>query len=78
MTDPETRHALLEAIRADVRARVDHILDRFVERAHVAAPRSEAAGAVSEALSEVSDVLSEGIVAQMREGGRIHPDQDPR
>ncbi len=78
MTDRETRRAILEAIRADVRSRMDHVTDRFVDRAHEAAARSDAAGILNEALSEVSDVLSEGIVAQVRETGPMHPGRDTR
>ena len=73
MTDRETRQAILEAIRADIRSRIDLIMVRFVHRAYEAAPLSEAADVLDDAVSEVSDVLSEGMVAQAREGGRKHP-----
>ena len=69
MTDRETRRAILEAIRADVRSRVDHIMDRFVHEAYEAVPWNEGAGVLEEALADVSYVLSEGIVAQRRESG---------
>lgn len=73
MTDRQTRQAILEAIRADIRSRIDLIMVRFVHRAYEAAPLSEAADVLDDAVSEVSDVLSEGMVAQAREGGRMHP-----
>ena len=78
MTDRETRQAILEAIRADVRARVDVIMVRFVHRAYEAAAPSEAADVLDETVSEVCDVLSEGIVAQAIEGGRMHPGHGTR
>jgi len=73
VTDRQTRQAILEAIRADIRSRIDLIMVRFVHRAYEAAPLSEAADVLDDAVSEVSDVLSEGMVAQAREGGRMHP-----
>ena len=75
MTDRDTRHAILEAIRADVRLRVDHIMDRFVHEAYDAVPRTEGADVLEEALADVSDVLSEGIVAQRRESAWLRPGQ---
>jgi hypothetical protein len=78
VTDRETRQALLEAIRADVRSRIDVIMVSFVHRAYEAAPLSETAAVLEEAVSDVSDVLSEGMVAQAREGGRLHPGPGPR
>jgi len=78
LTDRETRQAILEAIRADVRSRVDLIMVRFVHRAYEESPRSEAPDVLGEALSEVSDALSEGIAAQAREGGRMHPGHGTR
>jgi len=78
VTDRETRRAILEAIRADVRSRIDVIMVRFVQRAYEAAPLGEAADVLEDAVSEVSDVLSEGVVAQAREGGRMHPGSGTR
>jgi len=78
MTDRETRRAILEAIRADVRSRVDHIMDRFVHEAYEAVPRNEGAGVLEEALADVSDVLVEGIVAQRRESGKLRPGHGTR
>jgi hypothetical protein len=78
VTDRETRQAILEAIRADIRSRIDLIMIRFVHRAYEAAPLGEAADVLDEAVSEVSDVLSEGMVAQAREGGRMHPGSGTR
>jgi len=73
VTDRETKRAILEAIRADVRSRVDHIMDRFVHEAYEAVPRDEGAGVLEEAVADVSDVLAEGIVAQRRESGWPRP-----
>jgi len=78
VTDRETRRAILEAIRADVRSRVDHIMDRFVHEAYEAVPRNQGAGVLEEALADVSDVLAEGIVAQRRETGWLPPGQGTR
>lgn len=78
MTDRDTRHAILEAIRADVRSRVEHIMDRFVHEAYEAVPRNEGAGVLEDALAEVSDVLSEGIGAQRRESAWLRPGQGTR
>ena len=73
MTDRATQRALLEAIRADVRSRVDCTIERFVMEAHESAPGSGVDTVLRDALAEVSTILTEGIVAQMRESGRIRP-----
>jgi hypothetical protein len=75
VTDRDTRRAILEAIRADVRSRVEHIMDRFVRDAYEAVPRNAGAGVLEEALADVSGVLSEGIVAQRRETAGQRPGQ---
>jgi len=71
--DRDTRRALLEAIRADVRLRVDHILDRFIHRAYEARTGDEGAGVLEETLVDVSYVLGEGIAAQVRENRPLRP-----
>lgn len=73
VTDPETRRAILEAIRADVRSRVEHIMDRFVGEAYEAVPGNAGARVLEEALADVSGVLAEGIVAQRRETAGQRP-----
>ena len=73
MTDRATQRALLEAIRADVRSRVDCTVERFVVEAHETTPGSGVDTVLRDALAEVSTILAEGIVAQMRENGRLRP-----
>lgn len=71
MTDRATRQAIVEAIRSDMHARVDGIMERFVKRASGSGQGSVAPEALDEALAEVSDVLAEGIAAQLRESGQL-------
>jgi hypothetical protein len=75
LTDRATQHALLEAIRADVRSRVECAIERFVMETHETTPESGVDMVLDDALAEVSTILTEGIVAQMRESGRIRPGQ---
>ncbi|MDP2470038.1 MAG: hypothetical protein Q8W46_04220 [Candidatus Palauibacterales bacterium] len=67
MTDRETRQAILEAIREDLRSRVDEIMERFVHDAYEANPGSGDDSSLRAALADVSEVLAEGIAAQIRE-----------
>ncbi len=75
MTNRATQRALLEAIQADVRSRVDSTIEHFVMEAHETTPGSGVDTILRDALAEVSSILAEGIVAQMRESGRIRPGQ---
>lgn len=77
MTDRATRQAILEAIRADVRARVDQIMDRFVCEAHAVAPHA-GGEFIDQALKEVSEILAEGITAQIKEADPRRPDESAR
>lgn len=64
--DPTTR-AILEAIEADVRVRVDRIVDRVereVDRLHGG---DELETAIHDALVDVTEVVAEGMVARLRE-----------
>jgi len=73
VTDRAAQRALLEAIKADVRSRVDQIIERFVREIYETMPREGVDAALHAALADVSGVLAEGIVAQIRESGRMHP-----
>jgi hypothetical protein len=68
MIDPGARNAVVEAIRADVRHRVEGILDRF-EQGTGELDQRERDEAFREALVGVSVVLTEGLLAQLRETG---------
>lgn len=76
MTDAVTQRALREAIQADVRRRVDRIVDRLERQVGELDDSEHMAEVLRRALAEVSDALAEGIVAQMREHGRAGPDGD--
>jgi hypothetical protein len=52
---------------------VDCTIERFVVEAHEITPGSGVDTVLRDALAEVSTILAEGIVAQMRENGRIRP-----
>ncbi len=67
MTDIATTGALLEAIRADVRTRVDSIVDRLEVQVEELDQPAHLEEALREALVEVTGVLAEGIVAHLRE-----------
>ncbi len=71
MTYQATRLAILEAIRADLRVRVDHIVDRLEVDVHTLDEPSRMERALRSALAALSDVLAEGIQAQMREAGHL-------
>lgn len=64
--NPGTRDALIQAIRADVRARVTRILDRFERELH-AADAAERDAVVRQALVDMSVALTDGLHAQLRE-----------
>ena len=70
MTDLATKLAILEAIQADVRRRVDRIVDRLERDMASSDEPLSLDQAFRDALSDLSSVLAEGIHAQMREGGR--------
>lgn len=76
MKDAVTQQALREAIRADVRRRVDHIVDRLERQVYDLEEPDDMAEALQEALAEVCDAVAEGLVAQMREGSSARPGSD--
>lgn len=76
MTDAITQRALREAIRADVRERVDRIVDRLERQVHDLADPEDMAEALRIALAEVCDAVAEGLVAQVRENKRTRPRGD--
>lgn len=76
MTDAVTHNAIREAIRADVRERVDRIIDRLEREVAGLDEPDEMAAALRAALSEVCDAVAEGLVAQMRENQRARPGRD--
>ena len=69
----ETTHALLEAINADVRGRVDEILDRLEAIMPELLDKVEMESVIEYALSEVTDAVAEGAVALVRE---VHRELD--
>ena len=52
---------------------MDCTIERFVAEAHETTPGSGVDTVLRDALAEVSTILAEGIVAQMRENGRLRP-----
>ncbi len=65
---------LLEAVRADVRARVEAIVRQLEADVDRLDRRDEIETVLRAALDEVTDVLAEGLVAHLREtrrAGRI-------
>lgn len=65
---------LLEAVRADVRARVEAIVRQLETDVDRLDRRDEIETVLRAALDEVTDVLAEGLVAHLREtrrAGRI-------
>ncbi len=65
--------AMLEAINADVRKRVDAILDRLEILLPELIDQMEVESVVEYALSEVTDAVAEGAVAAVRE---VHRELD--
>ena len=63
----ETTAALLEAINADVRRRVDEILDRLEVLMPELVDQMEMESVLEYALCEVTDAVAEGAVALVRE-----------
>jgi hypothetical protein len=78
MTDALTREVIREAIRADVRGRVDSIIDRLERQVSDLEEPEAMADALRAALAEVCDAVAEGLVAQMRENRRSRPGSDHR
>lgn len=74
MTDLVTRLAILEAIQADVRRRVDRIVDRLERDVTCDDEPRHTEEALRDALTELAETLAEGIHAQMREAGRTAGD----
>jgi hypothetical protein len=70
MTDAETKSLLLEVIRADVRSRVDTIVDRLEAEVDCLERLDDVEHAMRGALIEVTEVLAEGIAAHLRETRR--------
>ena len=74
----ETTAALLEAINADVRKRVDEILDRLEVLMPELLDQMEMESVLEYALCEVTDAVAEGAVALVREVHREidEPDEE--
>ena len=78
MPEDLTQQVIRDAIRADVRGRVDQIIDRLERQVAELEEPEAMADVLRSALAEVCDVVAEGLVAQMRENRRTLPDSDYR
>lgn len=67
MVRDETARALIEAIDADIRLRVDRIVDRVEDQVDTLAGPRALEAAIHDALVEVTEVVAEGMVARLRE-----------
>lgn len=65
---------LQDAIRADVHARVDTVMDRLENDIETMYGAPELEAALQRALTDVAEVMAEGIVAQLREVQRARSD----
>ncbi len=67
---------LHDAIRADVHARVDAVLNQLDSRVDYLRETDDLELALEDALADVADAVAEGLVAQLRECRRLRHGAD--
>jgi hypothetical protein len=67
MSDPSTVGALRDAIRADMRDRLDEVADRLELEVTSTDRADELEALLTEALGEVTQVFASGFAARLRE-----------